>query len=392
MKSHSLVLLAGLAISTNAWAVGATTGYVTPSEMTITFTELRLIKSDNKQLTLLSGTFPHTFKKSDSGFASVSLSSIIAPAGRFVGVQVCYNTERTVKLSGDKYHGTNGATCSNGNNLQTTGTGSAVAAAAVSVGSGTGNTLSGFTVGNGTNNCSASYFARPVCVTSDSSSCESGDSVVLTGTTVPNLNLLLDMYNSVGVDCSDGSLDSHIAVYPYPTIGNPGAAFHFKYAGATDTANMTLLFSSDRKLLYSAAWGTSTSSTAKFCSGNGFVTATSAPAGAYLNAYGPTAVQSYDSGSSLVQFAAGNCGSGSTCTSNGINQVNGFPASVAGTVTVGCVADSAATPANLGFGYTAGAGVSGTVSWNVQRITDPSNIFGVCASGTCVAAGDTYYP
>ena len=54
-----------------------------------------------------------------------------------------------------------------------------------------------------------------------------------------------------------------------------------------------------------------------------------------------------------------------------------------GSVTVSCPADSAATPANLGESYTGGSGASGSSTFTVQRIVDPSNILGTCSSGTC---------
>src|SRR5581483_2963785 len=112
-------------------------------------------------------------------------------AGRFVGVQVCYNTDRSVKLNGDVYHGTNGVKFNDGQAITSVGT-TATAADSVAI-SGTATTLTGYVVGNGSNNCSASYFAKPVCVSSDPSKCQAGDQQVDPGTTVPNLNIMLDM-------------------------------------------------------------------------------------------------------------------------------------------------------------------------------------------------------
>ncbi len=390
------LLIASLALAYSSYAFANITGFVTPSEMTITFTRLSLIKSDNKQVTLLSGSYPTTFKKSDAGFASVSLSSITAPAGRYAGVQVCYDTARTVKLNGDVYAGSSGGVISLTSSLYTHG-GSALSTGAADITNSSVAAVTGYVVGNGSNNCSSSYFNSMVCVTNDSSACTSGDIVVNTTATVPNLNLLLDLYNAVGVDASTGALDNHIPVYPYPTIGSPGAAFHLA-GGATsaDVANITLLFSQDKKLLYSAAYG-SGSTPAGTCSGNGFVNATAGPAGAYINSYGPTAVQSYNDSTGMVQFAAGNSGSGNNSVSGGMMTINNIRQAQGQTVTVKCFPDSSATPPYLGYTYSSssGTGNSGTSLYYIRRITDPSGIFASSTgcTGVCPPANtDPFYP
>src|SRR6185436_16079511 len=94
-----------LALLFSAPALANISGFVTPTEMTITFTSAQLIKSDNTNITLLSGSYPTTFTKGAADFASISLASITAPEGRFIGVQICYNTDRSVKLNNDKYYG-----------------------------------------------------------------------------------------------------------------------------------------------------------------------------------------------------------------------------------------------------------------------------------------------
>lgn|GEM_PF-4261324 len=113
----------------------------------------------NTQVTLIDGEFPHTFKKTDSDFAAVSLSKITVPLGRFICVSICYNTDRSIKLNESK--------------------------------------------------------------------CKAGDRIVNPSKFIPNLNILLYMYNLVGVDAANNTLDNHIPVYPYPTIGALGAAVHY---------------------------------------------------------------------------------------------------------------------------------------------------------------------
>jgi hypothetical protein len=378
-------LLPFVFVLTSTPANANTSGFVTPAELTITFTQLSVIRSDNSQLTLLSGTYPTIFKRSDNDFAAVSLSTITAPEGRFIGVQICYNTDRSVKLSGNEYRGPTTSGVADGDLLYSIGTtataNNSITKTNPSPTSPT--TMTGYVVGNGTNNCSSSYFAVPVCVSGDPTHCVAGDNRVDPGTTVPNLNIMLDMFNSVGVDATSMTLDNHIPVYPYPTIGTPGAAIHLTSTTASAIGNISLLFGNDKKLLYSAAYGAG--GLAGFCSGNGFVSVTGAPAGAFLNGYGPTAVQSFD-GSHKVQFASGNCGTTTTCTSNGIDVLPDVIQPLNGTTALSCVADNNATPPYLGFTYTAGTGdLSGTPTFTIKKIIDPANIFGQCppASAPC---------
>lgn len=375
-------LVAFLALLIHAGDSGAAgTGFVTPSEMTITFTELRLITAENNNLTLLSGTFPHTFKKTDTDFAAVSLAAITAPEGRFIGVQVCYNTDRSVKLNGDIYHGATG-TFAEGATLYSVGT-TATANNSIQASVATPTTLTGYTIGNGTNNCSQSYFGKVVCVASDASNCESTDTVVNPATTVPNLNLVMDLLNSVGVDATNNTLDIHVPIYPYPTIGPPGAALRLSATSGSTIGNLSLLFDSGKTLLYSSSYLNS-GSLSGVCSGVAAVTATAAPAGSFLNAFGPTFVQTYAVTTGQVQFTTGNCGDTSTCTSNGMLTIADvrFAAGTT-TIAVTCPADSAASPPYLGFTYTSGAGVAGTTNFTMKRIVDPGNIFGLCASSPC---------
>src|SRR5205085_1214477 len=106
------------------------------------------------------------------------------------------------KLNGNPYHGPTSGTVAEGDLLYSVGS-TSTAANSISktapVSPATATTLTGYVVGNGTNNCSSSYFASPVCVSADASHCSTGDNIVDPGTTVPNLNIMLDLFNSVGV-------------------------------------------------------------------------------------------------------------------------------------------------------------------------------------------------
>jgi hypothetical protein len=158
-------------------------------------------------------------------------------------------------------------------------------------------------------------------------------------------------------------------------------------AGTGGVGNVALLFGSDKKLIYSSSYVSG--NVPNVCSGVGAVTATAAPAGAHFNNYGPTWVQTMST-AGKVQFATGNCGTGSTCTSNGMFTIDDILKPITPnvtTVSVTCPADSAADPAYLGFTYTSGAGTGGSQTYKVHRIVDPNGIFAseTGCTGTCGA-------
>lgn len=369
------------------------TGFATPTSMTMTFTQVRLVKTDNTSLTLFSGTTDQTFNRADSNFSALtnSGSTILVPEGRYAEAQICYNTSRSVVLNNVTYQGANGTKFNNAAGIWSVTAGGACDTDVVNdADPGTATTLTGFVVGSGSNNCSSSYFRSPICVSPGGSGCESTDIVVDPASTTPNIVVMLDMYHSVGVDANNGSLDNHIPVYPYATIGFPGAAIHMRANSGTNYNNLSMLFARDGSMLYAASFGQHGSA----CNGNGFVSVTSAPAGAYVNAYGPTAVMTSDATAGTASFVAGGC-SGSTCTSSGLNVITNWKQAVTNTTNVTCSAD---TTGSLGYTYTGGAG-GGTVSYTIARVVDPSNIFGICTSsfisgstGSCAATGGDGYP
>lgn len=361
----------------------AVSGFVSPSALTFTFNSVSLTDVDNRNTTLVSSPVTHTFNKTDTDFVGSSLGAVSVPRGRYVSVRVCYNTSRSVKLNGDTYNGVAGSGITNGAALYTTGS-DATVNGTVTVTPGTATTLSGLVSGNGTENCSDTTFTTPICVAvaaDQASTCQSTDTKLDPTVTAPDLQLMLDMYHCVGIDTANAKVDPHVACYPYATLGRPGAAIHLAYNSGTTYGDIALIFGTDKKLAYTAS--SSNGSITHFCTGVGAVTATAGPTGAYINSYGPTWVMSFDESTGKVQFATGNCGSGTTCTSSGMLTMNNVLQEQGSSVNVSCPADASATPANLGYTYTTTntSGTAATTAFTISRIVDPYGLFGKCANG-----------
>ena len=191
--------------------------------------------------------------------------------------------------------------------------------------------------------------------------------------------MILDLYQSVGIDGTKMTLDPHVANYPYATLGAPGAAVHLTGGSAGAYGHVSLIFSGTKQLLYAASFGTG--SVPGFCAGVSAVTATAGP---QVNSYGPSWVQKFDSATGIAQYAAGGCSNGSSCTSGGLMTVT---PTVPGTVVIGnaqpfnvtCTSDSGGA---LSYTYTGGSGTAGTTAFTAVKVIDPGNIFaGGCQKG-----------
>lgn len=381
----------GLGLFFSVPLFAGSSGFVTPSQTIINITEISLITPKNQYVLLLKSNVSAIFKKTDYDFTTVSMSGIKTPGGRFIGVQVCYDSARKILLNGDTYVGANGSAFNNGATLYSTGT-NATDNGSISKNSTTNpTTLANYSVGNSSNECSMTFFNAPACVSKNpGKQCSNGDTIINPDSNVPNVTLLMDLYNSVGVDPNNSTLDPHVGIYPYIVLGAPGAAIHLANTGgggSTPSLNVSLLFDGGKKLLFASSYQAGGSSSG-FCGGVSAVQTTAAPNGAYNNAYGPTFVQSYDGASGKVQFATGNCPSGSTCVSGGMFTADNVAQTVGSSVTVTCPSDANASPPYLGYTYgsgAAGSGNSGSSTLQVARIVDPAGIFGKCSAsgGSC---------
>jgi hypothetical protein len=379
MKIKSLIVAATLVVSVvipfqKSFAFSSTTGQVTPNALRITFTKATLIKSDNSQVEVFNGSFATEFTRSGTAFAAIPLTTINVPTGTYIGVIIGFSDAYEVKLDGDAYIGSTAGGFAKGDplctatastNAKTAGTVTEVAAAAC-----TPQYVTIPAVSNCTDCSSTTYFSQSVEVTTSST---------------PNISILIDLYQSIYVDGSDGSL-SRGAVYPFVVLGTPGAAIHLASltSNSDGSRNVSVLFGSDKKIHSVATWGGGGSGTvAPGPVGGNWVTAT---AGTGINAYGPTMFADLDStaANGTLKFPMGNC-PGTTCTSSGLATITGLLQAVGSTAAFTCSAD---TTGALGYTYTGGDCSSVTTgNMKITRIIDPQNLFNICTTsgGVCSA-------
>lgn len=364
------------------------TGTITPSGLIITVSNVSLITTENKTIELWSGTSNLEFTRAGAAFAAVPIGSIVVPAGRYRGVSLAFNYAYQVKLNGDTYIGTNGSKFNGGTALYTTSTGDGRVTDAVTTTTGTAAYKSNIT-NIGTSGCtstcsSQTYFTSIACVAPDASQCKSGEKWVGgNGTILPNINVMVDIYQQIYVDANDGSLAKG-AIYPYAVIGTPGAAIHLTAVNSTSgVSNVSLIFSSDKSLIYIS---TGDAGTTLVGPGGGTTPGVTATGGPNVNAYGPTMITEFNSTTGKVRAPLGGCAT-STCISKGLASFDNVIQSVGSTVNFTCAAD---TTGALDYTYTGGA-CSGVTAgaYKVARIIDPSNIFNICTSPTNGACSAT---
>jgi hypothetical protein len=262
------------------------------------------------------------------------------------------------------------------------------------------------------------YFTSPLCVADSSQSgCKTGDYIFtsdgLVSPKVPSgqaavsfqIHLMLDLFNSVVVDKDTGQITS-LANFGV-VVGRPGAAIHMYSASTNGVSDVSMLFGPDKSLLTAYVSGFPGSSTGTWgnnfthlCQGSNNAAITAAPANApvssgivFFNIFDSSA----NSGLGKLQVpATSSCMDASSCNSNGVNVFNNFLQGVNNNATGNCLADSAATPAYLGYTYTGGSGnsSSGTDTLPIVRIVDPGNLFNICTSnfvsgstGSCAGTG-----
>lgn len=388
-------LLIPLIISTRAFAISYT-GYVTPTSLTYNFSSASLQTVGGSYTALITDAFSATFNRTDADFAGLTLKDVSIPFGRYVAVSICQTSEVAVKFDGVTFDGPNGAAFNYGAALYTVKTDNSAGTVATSAGSGAVTTT--FTNSAG---CYSTYFPTPLCVTDTSQAeCSEGDTVYTTAGEVANdkggttgdsgkvtlqLHLMVDLFDSIAVDSGTGQVAGapNIAI----VIGKPGAAIHMNKSTSSGTANISMLFSSLSKLLtvtVNQYPGGSSGYMPELCGGQSNAYITGAPAGApistgivFFNLYDHTA----NSGKGKSQTpTVSSCMDESNCNSIGVNVLNDFIQPVGSNATALCIADSAATPAYLGYTYTggAGSGLSTPATIQIKRIVDPGNIFGTC--------------
>ncbi|MGZ3688278.1 MAG: hypothetical protein ACXVBW_08255 [Bdellovibrionota bacterium] len=391
MNRSMIARLLPLCLFSSLALANGTTAFVTPTTQILTMTGLSLIDVSATSKTIFTGTQTLTFNRADTDFAAVSLPSVTIPFGRYVAAKLAFNGIKQIKISGNKLTTTSNTGGFNAG-VQVTSVGAAgsdgTASSSVSVSAGTGNLIN-YTWQAGGNATQTTYFSGVYCIDSSQSNCKSTDTFVNSASVA--LYLMMDLYNSVPVDGSVGALDNHAVTLPIVTIGKPGAAIHMSSNGSLNGSNgteLSFVFDSNGKLINIPI--SNTSAATSFCTGNGNAgNVTAGPSGVTI----PTADASgsnmmfvattTSAGTGTIQYVAAGPNPGQSGGTRGIQNVTGWKQSVDQTVSIQCIADSAGTPAGLGYTYPTGTGsAGGTTTLTIVRIVDPGNVLGTCTSSS----------
>lgn len=376
-----------------AWAQDK--GPVTPNSVKYVFNSAQITTVAGENYSLFSSPVQHTFLKSDPDFANTEIAGVTIGYGRYKSVSLCFSTSVELIISGAKYYGASGDLFNNGATIygQSDGTvddSNPGAVHSIVV-----------TTSSSDQNCTETFFRNPLCVTqSGTTGCESGDQIYTAeGKINPNtgeldlgsgaavklqISFLMDMLNGVIVNADTGEVTTAPAVKI--TLGKPGAAIHlgkWDGGGATD---VSLIFGNDGTLLSANATEYPGTHAAGHCNGGSTASVTAVPSGSPL-ATGINFITYIDSSTGLVAYpATASCSDSSNCTPMGFNIFTNVLQEVGQTTTVSCVDSSdGSVPQYLkDFTYqgTVGSGEAGTPSFEIKRIVDPTNLFGICTSSS----------
>jgi hypothetical protein len=389
-------------------------GVTTPTSITFQYDSVSVITVDGGSGVISDKPFSATFKRGDADFASIPLTDVVLPEGRYAGVALGVSFTLTTELDGVTYEGRDvdmanaPLPITSGSKIYTTGAdGTADGAIVTSPPAGGATTVAAAPQGQTTGD-TRSFFGSPVCVASDpSSQCQSGDTVILAhpsaGQTQPRINLVVDLFHAVTIDPKYGAIVVGGMNYGgKPTLGDPGAAIHLTATSGTgidkQVADISLVFDANKKLIDARSQGLAGNMMPGFCGGNANVKVTAVPPGFDLTPAGAPMVMSIDA-TGKVQFAAG---AGQESASSGMLTIANVLLQVGQTTTVTCAADASADPPYLGFTYAGGSGAPGSSTFTIARIIDPRGILGTCDSGkagfaaasagTCASNGGDGYP
>ena len=363
-------------------------GAVTPSGIKVTITSVKLTNSQTKKvISIFDGSYDVEFTRAGSAFAEIPITTITVPVGVYDSVTLSFNSAYQVKLNGDTYFG-NGGSLSTNTAIYTTSAVDGRGNGAVTSTAGTATYVSNVTAtgvnSGGKITGTTTKFAIPACVAVDKTKCTGGSRWVGgDGVTLPNINILLDLYQAIVVDGSNLSLAQSNYTLPFAMLGAPGAAVHISGVNGgpptTGNSNITMIFAPDKSFLYAATMSAGTTSVGPTGGSTAFVnpSGTSGTESAIF-------VGDFDTSSGQVRFVTGSCTGNGGCFSNGLVTLNNILQSVGSSVTYTCTSD---TTGALGVAYTGGTCThsAGNGNMKIARIIDPGNIFGTCATGTCAA-------
>ncbi len=423
MKNTFLFFLTSILGSVSVHAASYT-GFATPTSITYHFNGVSLQDASGTNVALVddSSPFTATFQRSDADFAGVTLKEVAVPVGRYISISICQTSQVDILFDGVKFDGPNGTLFNYQDPLYTVKTDNSTGT--ISNSAGTGAVTTTMTNSSG---CPSSPLPIPVCVTDSSlSGCMKGDVVYTAEGRVKNtlddvpadvvanvslkLFLMVDLYDSVAVDSGTGQIAA--APNVQAVVGKPGAAIHMSKSTSSGTANVSMVFADATTMLTTTVsmcpgGAPNGGYIPEICAGQNDANITAAPTGVsvtsgivFFNIFDPTA--NSNKGQSQTP-TVGSCNTAAECNSVGVNKFSNFIQAVGNNATGICIADSAATPAYLGYTYTGGNGYTGgnsAVNIPIVRVIDPGNIFNICTgsyvnghTGTCstVNAGTDGY-
>lgn len=390
----TLLMISALTLS--ALAQGQEKGPLTPTSVTYIFNSAQLTLMDGDNYGLFQKPFAHTFLKSDPDFANQTLKDLVIGYGRYKSISLCFNTNVIMSIYAAKYNGRSGALINNGDYVYGQANGKVS-----TVNPGTLNMLT-IPVSTDAQNCTTTYFKKPLCVVADAQNndCQAGDDIFTAeGQINPNtgeldlglgaavklqISLLMDMLNGVIINADTGEVTTAPKVSI--VLGSPGAAIHlgkWDNDGATD---VSMIFSNDKTLLSVISSEYPGTHAPGFCSGQSNAFVTTVPAGSFLPTNSINFITYFDELSGSVSYPTiTSCMDANNCSPVGFNIWDNVIQEVGSSASVKCVDehDPSIPSVLLDYGYTSiGAGEAGTQNLEVQRIVDPTNLFGICDVGS----------
>ena len=410
-------------------------GYVTPTRLSIPITSIQLMSPDGAQVApLATSGFTAVFSKRDGNLVEAELGAISIPFGRWGEIGLGFGTgaEWSATVDHGVFHGDTltGAFAVADGAVLTSVAGSARNVGALSTNANaTAGELRGLLWYDGNLEASSrTIFAKPICITDDTSICKPGDKIIdvsdaASGATAndagsggadggadggaappsatiaaASLHLVIDLQSWLSV-YDDGSVRAS-PVFPLVSLEKPGAAVHLfgtdtrQFDGhlATTVSNVGILFGASKTDILGIFMNTS-GGIANFRNGSNTITLSGG------NGVRPTWLTTYglslDDGGTLTFPVT------SESASRGLVTLKGVLGTVGSPVTFSCTPDTnGATIGGVSYVYPGGScqnmGIENGASilnYTVSRIVDPAGILGSCTAaasggtGTCAAPG-----
>ncbi|WP_408095568.1 hypothetical protein ACJVC5_11050 [Peredibacter sp. HCB2-198] len=381
-----------LLVMSSMTAMAQEKGPVTPTSVTYTFNSAQLTKFDDDNYGLFQSPVQHTFRKSDPDFGNAEIEDVTIGFGRYKSISLCFSTTVSMTFNGEKYNGRNGTNVNKGDLIygQANGTVSTINPGAVHP--------IQLNMGPETQWCTATYFKNPLCVVGPGlNECQIGDEIYSSegkinpmtgeldlGMGAPvklQISFLMDMLNGVIINADSGEVTTAPAVKI--VMGNPGAAIHLGKWDVNGSTDVSMIFSNDKTLLSVMSSEYPGTHSQGFCSGQSNAFVTTVPFGSSLPTNSINFITYFDALSGKVAYPnISSCMDENNCNPVGFNIFSNVLQEVAQVATVECVDENNANiPAVLlEYGYlSVGAGeAGGAQNLTVQRIVDPTNLFGIC--------------